>query len=325
MKLVKYLFMALLIMLPINSFAGSAPAFIGSHDTDTLVSSAYEQITAYYDLRDRSTYLQITNDSLSELTPANTIIHVQIFQHDRDCSELDFFDELTPNDTVVYDLDNIVKNNGEDVPINLLEDSYGYVVVTATLASDTDMRDTTRQLIGNSRIVDNDGYEYRTNMPNTGSAAIRGLSDFLIANFNNIDGANQADVIGYGYVDNTATSSSVSNLDRGLNFDIFIFDLDEEPLSCDNKNFACGTVMNYGINDDYESSRDNPPLCAGGGLSDPKGGFISFENATDNFTAPPDFPFTPTTHQFLGFIGINNGDGTGSMDMWIIVPGRGSS
>ncbi|NIP31322.1 MAG: hypothetical protein GTO02_16925, partial [Candidatus Dadabacteria bacterium] len=97
----------------------------------------------------------------------------------------------------------------------------------------------------------------------------------LIANFNTVDGAMYADVVGYAYEGESL--STVTNIDEGFSFDIFTFDLDEEPLSCDRINFACGNVMNYGINEDYMASRGNNILCPGGGLSNPKGGFISFE------------------------------------------------
>ncbi len=278
-------------------------------NTDIFTSPG--QLNAYYDLgnggsdgspaaRDtgyRKSYVQITNTYDAPVT-----IHVQIFQHDRDCSELDFFDELTVSDTVVYDMGNIVKNNGSKVSASLGEDSYGYVVVTPL--------DPQASIIGNFRIIDSSGYEYRTNMQNTGAATgnfAPGIS--YIINYNGANGARQADIVGFGYsIDGTGT---VKNLSDNVVFDTYLFDLDEEPLSCDRVGFACGGVMNYGISEDYPSSRGEDLLCRGGGSSNPDGGVVSLENGV----------YTGNSSErvvFSGYAGINNGDGTGSMDSWIL-------
>ena len=299
------------------------------------------QLTAYYDLRDRQTFLQITNFSTTTIT-----IHVQIFQQDRQCDELNFFDELTPNDTVIYNMDSIVRNNGSEVPVNLADDSYGYVVIsdpTVELMQGPIDVDGTPSIIGNFRIIDDAGYEYRTNMvspdqdldiQSLGNLDLGPAGTFtylLTANFNTIDDAKYTDIIGFAY--RNEEISTVSNIDEGFSFDIFVFDMNEEPLSCDRRNFACGNVMNYGLNEDYPNSKGNDLLCPGGGMADPQGGYITFANATndspDGNPDPPqlscDFDPGPSTYfpndtrvddVFVNFIGINNGNGTGSMDTW---------
>ena len=241
MRFLKYLILALLIAMPINVYAG-AGGFVGDILDDPILS-------AYYDLRDRNTFIQITNtdDSLESCR-----IHVQIFQHDRECSELNFYDTLTPNDTVIYDLDNLVRNDGSPVPANLDDDSYGYVSVIGDFEDGCDL------IIGNFRIIDNAGYEYRVNMPEIDGP---GFSN-LYANFNTIDGANQADIVGYSYfLDDDTGELLATNNDLGFDADIFVFDFNEEPLSCDRRNFACGNVMNYGVNEDYPNSKGGPLLC----------------------------------------------------------------
>ena len=296
--------MALVIATPISVFAGGSNMYIPSTD----IRAEY-QLSSYYDLRNRKTYIQVTNDS--EADGRNSVlIHVQIFQHDRDCAELNFFDELTRDDTVVYDLDNLVRNDGSAVPASLLDDSYGYVVITTD--DGTESQDAA-SLIGNARIIDDKGYEYRLNMVGTDAEEeSENINDGkLIANFNTIDGAMYADVVGYGY-DGT-DETTVTNLTNGYGFDVFVFDMDEEPLSCDNKRFACGAVMNYGINENYLNSRGGPLLCPGGFLADPQGGFISFENGTDPDADDGD---EDGDQMFIGLIGINNDNGTGSMDVW---------
>ena len=302
-----------------NVFAGLS---IDSVNTDIFIdpSNGYtEQLNAYYDLRDRKTYIQITNADTFENQPV--VIHVQIFQHDRDCDELNFFDELTVNDTVIYDLDNIIKNDGSSPPISLLDDSYGYVVITAVTPADNEIYDDTAAILGNFRIVDDKGYEYRTNMQNTGLLAEfvqpSPNGDFQV-NINNVDGANQADIVGFVYRKTSINAGSVLNVDEGVNLSVFVFDLDEEPLSCDVRNFACGNIMNYGVNDDYGASRGDDLLCEGGSLPDPNGGYILFENLTH---VPPtgesEFYGSGSLFNFAQYIGLNNDDNTGSMDSWI--------
>ncbi len=164
-------------------------------------------------------------------------------------------------------------------------------------------------------------------MVNTGLAALRGpfnpVISAYIANFNNVDGANQADVVGFVYTEFLTTAlplvdGTVFNFPRGFDFDVFVFDLNEEPISCGRRNFACGNVMNYGIADDFGPSRGNDQLCNNTSLPDSNGGFISFENATFTSQTPPEAPPVPPLGVFTGYIGINNGDGTGSMDSWLI-------
>ena len=311
MRFFKYLLLALTVTFSFvltESYAGTF-SMAGYSNTDLfgLASDENRQVSAYYDLRDRETYIQVTNLSSSTRT-----IHVQIFQHDRNCDELNFFDDLTSNDTVVYNLDNIIKNDGSEAPISLNEDSYGYVVISTDPLSGP-------SIIGNFRIIDNTGYEYRSNMvsptnDNGGSdnANVQIGTGNLIANFNTIDGANWSDLVGYAY--QGERTSTVTNIDEGFSFDIFVFDMDEEPLSCDRRNFACGNVMNYGINEDYPNSRDGLLICPGGGLANPQGGFVSFENPSNDNIDPND-------DMFVGFIGINNSNGTGSLDHWFYRDG----
>ncbi len=307
MRYFKFLLLALIVAFPYNTFASNITRV---PSTDRLAEG---QITSYYDLRDRKTYVQVTNTGFGEEVPIT--IHVQIFQHDRNCDELDFFDELTLNDTVVYDLDNIIKNDGSKAPIDLQDNSYGYIVISTLDPTSTDNPPSTDQenLIGNFRIIDIKGYEYRSNMVGaTLGSNVSTDTDNLIANFNTVDGAIYADVVGYGY--GNPGDSTVTNVDNGFSFDIFVFDLDEEPLSCDRRNFACGNVMNYGINEDYFASREDNLLCPGASLPDPKGGFISFENGLNLDGNPPESD--NFNDMFVGFIGLNNNNGTGSMDIW---------
>ena len=303
MRITILLFFITTVLYPLKGYTCFP---IPVQNTDLILD---QQLTAPYDLRDRKSYIQVTNDGNIS---SSTRIHIQIFQHDRECTELNFFDTLTANDTVVYDLDNLIRNDGSEVPISLLEDSYGYVVIS----TDTNGVLSAPSLIGNFRIIDDTGYEYRSNAIGNANGCTTDIAvSRRLLNFNTVDGAMYADVIGYAYERENFTSSTVTNIEEGFSFDIFVYDMDEEPLSCDRRTFACGNVMNYGINEDYKNSRGGPLLCPGGGLADPNGGYILFDNR--NYPMPPGFVTLGDLVKY-GFIGINNGDGTGSMDSWIV-------
>ena len=83
------------------------------------------QLFYYYDLRDRESYIQVTNND-----SASVDIHVQIFRTDFSCNENDFFDEYTPNDTHIYNMSNIQSNDGNPSGVVLPDNSYGFVAVT---------------------------------------------------------------------------------------------------------------------------------------------------------------------------------------------------
>lgn len=147
----------------------------------------------------------------------------------------------------------------------------------------------------------------------------------LVANFNTVDGAKYTDIVGYSFfytLEGEETFLTAQNFDEGFNFNIFVYDMNEDPLSCDNRNFACGNVMHYGLNEDYMPSRGENLLCPGGGLADPNGGFILFDSPTTgrevfgNNDGDGD-----ELVQFVGLIGINNGNGTGSLDYWNEIEG----
>lgn len=322
MNLINYFALILILALPINTFAGSSIVY------DVLVQQDIEQeeeLAAYYDLRNRKTYIQISN--IEDENPL--CIHVQIFQQDRGCSELDFEDELTPNDTVIYDMDDIKRNDGSDVPVDLLDDSYGYVVVSAYECStgDDGANGVEDSLIGNFRIIDDSGYEYRTNM--AGNGGFQDQITFLlepvrnvIIPFNKVDGATHADIVGFVWQHDVnasgddlgdETEDNVRNIPEGATFSVFQLDENEERLSCDTKNFACGPdkVMNYGVNDDFLPSRGDNVLCEGASLLPGQNhGYFVLENAqvTDGDNMDQD------QLTFTCFIGLNNGNGTGSMD-----------
>ena len=322
MKYFKFLLLFLILIIPTTTFSGVVTqSTIGNLQTDDSDSEAY----GVYDLRDRKTYVQVT---LADNDPDPQCIHIQIFQQDRGCSELDFEDVLTANDTVIYDMDNLVRNDGTPVPINLDDDSYGAIVISEFNCDNRDLDD--GNILGNFRIIDDTGYEYRMNLftgdPNGFLSLARNDDPIPPARanitipFNTVNGASQADVYAYVTLKNVdidgdsdgPTADTVYNEEKGVTFDVFQLDENENRLSCDRKTIGCGPDINfhYGINEDYPASRGDNLLCEGAGLlPDQKHGYISLENAS--------FLSSLDTFDAFGFIcvyGLNNGNGTGSMD-----------
>jgi len=149
------LFLALTICLfPVkNVFAEHR--VVAETDNNTM------QLFSVFDLRERESFVQVTNTGSSEIT-----IHVQIHNVDQDCNENNFYDTLTPNDTHVYNMRDIQTNDGNPSGVVLPDNAYGRVTITSVLGVGMiSVSNTTanRVLIGNFRIIDNNGYEYRTN------------------------------------------------------------------------------------------------------------------------------------------------------------------
>lgn len=303
------------------------------------------QLVSYYDLRDRETFVQVTN-----VTEGNITIHVQLFNVNLDCTENNFYDTLTGNDTHVYDLRDIQTNNGEPSGVNLLDDAYGFAVVTIVEGVGMDSVDTLDNLlIGNFRILDNSGYEYRTNM--NGYIADEpfgfGLGESLSFNFNQFGGANQSDVIGIaferggpGHVEVLATNFEAVN----VIFDVDITDNRENQFSCRDVMFACINEDNpkyndllsavsdniliaevavnvagleYGINDAFPHSQGGPVLCPQNNITE---GTVRlrvedfFGEVPGNLSDGVLGPFLDGDEFFAAYVGLNNGSGRGSMD-----------
>jgi len=276
------------------------------------------QLVGVFDLRDRETFIQITNTDSS-----NKTIHIQLFNVGTLCNENNFFDNYTPNDTHVYNLRDIVTNDGNPSGVVLPDNAYGIFVATY-LDSDPST------MIGNMRIEDNNGYEYRTNL-NGLSKTHDSLEDDFTFNFNAESGIILSDIFGF----NLKNSGEVSPPDVfaadivniWVLLDIDIFNLNEVPFSCRNIVIACTDQDNprleelleavgdanvasfeYGINDAVPSSKGAPLLCPSNII---KEGFVRLSE----IRRAPGSPFTDEWAIF--FIGLNNGNGRGSMDsLW---------
>jgi len=296
---------AFVLLATVQGYSGSVNT-IPETDTDDF------QIVGFFDLRERESFIQITN---TDSDPGGKIIHIQIFNVNDLCNENNFFDAYTPNDTHVYNLGDILTNDGNPSGVVLPSDAYGIVVATITSGPD-------QGLIGNLRIEDSSGYEYRTNLQGVDSRrGQRGTGGLFTFNFNTVSGVTLSDVV--GFVLDNLNSDEVRAADVSeiwASFDIDILNDSEVIFSCRDVAFACinedhprleelleeaevsVASFDYGINNAIPHSRGGELLCPGNTISD---GIVRLDNITSG---------NAKSSIFFGFIGLNNGNGRGSMD-----------
>ncbi len=320
--------LAVMLAIPTVSMAG------GPVETIDQTDQATGRVVAFWDMRmARQTFVQVTNTG-----QFSSLVHVQIFNVTSPatiCEETDFNDRYTPGDTHVYDLGNLVSNNDADglggvglsAPAADLDEGYGLFVVSVVDGS---------FLIGMFRIIDGDGdFEYRTNTAGEEPSPfifLGGDNYWSIAdlNFNDVDGSNLSDVVGLVYRSVSPSSVVASPLIQATfgnatgnvgSFapQIHIFDEFESPTSCSPSTFACApTQLDKGIDNFHPNSKGEVNrICNDsvdvGWLYMPFQRFNCFDQDPDNgvcvsINSPDVF--------FVGFLGLNNGNGTGSMDSW---------
>lgn len=303
MRIIKFSVLLLLLSLGFampSAFAGGSFWNINDFPISNTLS--------YFDLRDRETMVQVTNTS----STVAAIIHVQIFADAFNCEDRDFFDSLTPNETHVYDIRNLVSANGSPINFQIPDGSHGFVGISAsdgTTAQDL--------IISNFRIIDDSGYEYRVN--SAGNDAINTpVALELVGRFTDNWGANLSDIIGVRVFFQAALDNGTVDLtlQRTDPYVLTMFDDEENGISCGQALFGCDEFpgdadaintdiddINQGINDEFPNSRGGNVLCSGDLNTD---GYVSL--------APPD-----DINDFVGYIGLNDGAGRGSMDRFRVV------
>jgi len=295
------------------------------HRVISETDSGAMQLYSVFDLRDRESFIQVTNTDSSDIT-----VHVQIFNVDLDCNENNFYDTLTPNDTHVYNMADIQTNNGNPSGVVLPDDAYGSIVITYVLGvgmNSVSNTDENKVLIGNFRIIDDNGYEYRSNIAGFSDVSGCGglVSDFWFFNFNVNSGIILSDIFLLTFDDEGEGDIGVDAdpVEAWILFDVDIFDLNENVFSCRNVIFACIDEDNprfeelleevesqgngsssiasfeYGINEVIPSSKNAPLLCPGNTINE---GFVKLQEPSNS------------TDATYGFVGLNNGNGRGSMD-----------
>lgn len=326
MDRIKFLFLVITLM-----FIGVVPAYSSGGLNTPESDTPDDLLIGFFDLRDRETFIQITNVDGAE----SETVHVQIFDVSNNCNENNFFDTYTPNDTHTYNLRNILTNDGNPSGVVLPENAYG--VITILRLEDPGMEDF--ELIGNLRVVDNNGYEYRTNLAGAIDEGFRTEQDFFSFNFNQEAGIELSDIIMIPYEEDGFDVSGEEEviIDDILAIwravDVDIYNLNETPFSCRNVVFSCVNQDNpllealleevaenspganvasfeYGINEAIPHSKGGELLCPGNTISD---GFVRFKQIG---TGSGDNVFTELP--VIGYVGLNNGNGRGSLDaFWI--------
>jgi len=317
MSKIKFLLLILSLVFigTIQSFSSTGLSVPESDTVDDL-------FVGFFDLRDRETFVQITNIDAAE----SETVHVQIFDVSNNCNENDFFDTYTPNDTHTYNLRDILTNDGNPSGVVLPDNAYGVVAVYRT----PDLSHEGLELIGNLRIIDDNGYEYRANL--AGAIQGRRSFDFATFNFNTESGVTFSDIVIIPFDDlgHDQAEINVSNVLNTFNvYDVDIYDLNENPFSCRNVVFACinqdsplieeilnpdnlsfgeaGNVASfeYGINEAIPHSKGGELLCPGNIISE---GFVRL----DKVGASSNTDGNNLIH--ISYVGLNNGNGRGSMD-----------
>lgn len=321
MNVVQYFSILLLVLsfiIPINTNAGNTSySYV---ETDTREEPLY----AFFDLRDRESFIQITN-----VTSVGTPLHIQIYNVDQECNENNFFDFYTPNDTHTYNMRDILTNDGNPSGVVLPDNAYGVVVISSDEGDN--------ELIGNLRILDDSGYEYRTNIigrqGSTNSSSASPFDNYYF-NFNSNEGVTMSDVVGVSFRGvTTGLDDPVNNLTL---FDVDILDNNEVLFSCRNVIFACidgdsplqeavlesaaenstsgASVANfeYGINETISHSRNGELLCPNNVVPEGIVKLTPFNVNTNSSGGPI---------RFVGYAGLNNGNGRGTIDSLVLDNG----
>lgn len=308
-----------LCFIPIkNVFAGAS---FDTVETDT----ANRKMFGFFDLRDRESFIQITNVS----TQAHNI-HIQIFDVSNNCNENDFFDIYTPNDTHTYNLREIISNDGSPSGVVLPDDAYGIFVAFGEF---------TESIIGNIRILDANGYEYRTNIQGTDmDQGNNEFEEFATFNFSTADGIVLSDIVLISIEDDDENKQEAllgDILSVWNNVDVDIYDVNENPFSCRRIIYSCVNqesalyetlleeVANeedspcngecsagvadfeFGVNDALPHSKGGELLCPGNNIAE---GIVRLEQIGQG---PGEFG---TEDESVVYVGFNNGNGRGSMD-----------
>lgn len=316
-KLIKILIFSFLVFSSTNLYAGFAPTI---NETDT----GDYQLVGFFDLRDRETFIQLTNSDIFSRS-----VHIQLFDVSNNCNENNFFDFYTPNDTHIYNIRDIATNDTNPSGVVLPQNAYGIFVATFIFPSSPPSSSLNR-FFGNQRIEDNNGYEYRTNLSGIGNDELSSSNPRSYTfNFNSESGVILSDVVGI-QLDGESNASpegevlAADIVNIWTSWDIDIYNTNEVPFSCRNVIFACTDQNNpllealledsgdasvasfeYGINDAIPHSKGSELLCPNNIINN---GFVRLLNIGNG---------DETGDPFVLYVGLNNGNGRGSMDaLW---------
>jgi hypothetical protein len=313
-RTIKYAGVIALFFLPIKQAvsATSVPAVI----TDT---PSY-QLYYFWDLRDRESFFQLTNESSSIIK-----VHIQVFDATNNvgssCERLDFIDNYTPFDSHIYNVSDLERNDGTPIgDPGPQEGGFGFVVVTVINQTGTVQKSPV--LTGNFRIFDLDGgYEYGAKAAGYPASSNPKTRSYTF-NFNGINGTDQSDVVGIAVI-----GAGTANVFAGPSiiavFDTVLYDLIENPTSCPPVTFACDPLhFDYGIDTQLENSKipgkfvcNEPPV----GTTNEGKIKLSLSNlCLEAIACPPNS--LSNADFFVGFVGLNNSEGSGNMSTFWAIP-----
>ena len=342
-----------MLVLPIQANAGHT-GFLNTELDKTLdqTDKGALRLVYFIDRRDRESFVQVTNTSSVGIN-----IHVQVFDVNNEfinpCEECDFNDMLTPMDTHVYNAEEFTTNMGGVPQCTIPDGHYGFVVISFDTFKGVDAGpcgdgtaiciDQGGPLIGMFRITDEAGYEYRTNA--AGKSVFASQPDLdtelvlSLVNFNLANGNNLSDLVGITFFETSHNSvGAAPGVGAGFGFlgvgssdeSILIYDQVEVPSSCSPTVFSCFPGnLDKGIDNSLPNSKGQPNrICSTNRLSTNTAGWLHMPFS--DFTCNP--PFGPGDGScaftfsdriyFVGFRGLNNGDGTGGMDSWWVQRGE---
>ena len=359
MNIIKYIcllfFALILFVLPFKpAYSGNGSNFVYYAETDAGTNNVpFGVLVYFFDLRERETFIQLTYPAVNPFDGVNigspAIAHVQIYDVSNDCIENDFFDDYTVGDTHTYNMRDIQTNDGNPSGVALPEGAYGIVTIYVGSISGIP----TQSAFGNIRILDNNGFEYRTNAQTLTSQFSGFLSintfdppPFYSFNFNQENGIIFSDVIGITTqllfdsdlipVGQFTDSQDVANIFYPV--DVDILDNNENIFSCRNVLFSCvnqehprleellenaGSAsvasFEYGINNAITHSKGGELLCPGNTINEGTVKLTPLPIPQDVIDRNASKQFSQFPYPFFyGFIGFNNGDGRGSFDsFWI--------
>ena len=153
--------LSIFLLFPNITIAGPGSALLVTPSTDTSYATNPPvngtALFYFFDLRERESFIQYTYTDMMGLG-SNGQAHVQIFDVSNNCNENNFFDTFTPFDTHTYNMRDIQTNDGNPSGVVLPDGAYGIVAISFFVNGNN-----VSSAIGNLRVADNSGYEYRTN------------------------------------------------------------------------------------------------------------------------------------------------------------------
>lgn len=276
------------VVAPTGTISRSSSQLIYFYDQSTIVESSTET----------TSYIQVTNTSLSE----EVWIHVQVFRNfdpdgfpgngDGDeviCDERNFVDMLTPRDTHVYDLSqmNFPKNMGEtesdpgeSTSIDVTG-TKGFIVITPVVSQSDLSGIAFQHLIGatnddllNFRLsaMGRDAIDFTTGEIAPDGTVMDGVTngylllqpEELVFSFPASSGA--GDFIGIAFQDVYSDPGLLGYqiVPGAVDWTTFIFDYKESPTSCGEKTVNC--FLTSGLNGDVPQNNlaIAPSLLCGG-------------------------------------------------------------